>query len=347
MSSCTSTQITEDAVNKLICSILNCNTEAQQIKITLPPAKTHNELLVIVETNKDVQITQPQIQQIKESLQQQTNLPLENHKIIINQHNPPPQTPQNNPPLITIAGVKNIIPIVSTKGGVGKSTVTAIIALLLAEQGYRVGIADLDVYGPSIHHIMQDTSKPQITNNKMQPKEAHGIQFISMGNIIDKPGKALMWRGPMIHKITTQILSATNWHNLDYLMIDTPPGTGDVHITLSKFNINPAIIVTTPQQMALIDTYRTVDLLQSVKIKAMGIVENMSHIVTDAGILYPFGKGGGQELSEKTNIPLMATLPLMPNIQQGADSGNIKQLLDNNTKKMYKDIIEHIVKQSK
>ena len=223
-----------------------------------------------------------------------------------------------------LANVKNIIAVASGKGGVGKSTTSVNLALALAAEGANVGVLDADIYGPSIPTMLGLSGYPTSDDNKtMNPKVAYGLQTISIGYLID-PDQAMIWRGPMVTNALQQLLSDTNWHNLDYLIIDLPPGTGDIQLTLSqKIPVSGAIIVTTPQDIALIDAQRGLSMFDKVKVPVLGLVENMSlHICSECGHEEAiFGTGGGVAMATKNNIDLLGSLPLDINIRKLADAG--------------------------
>jgi len=235
--------------------------------------------------------------------------------------------------------VKNIIAVASGKGGVGKSTVSANLAIALADLGAKVGLVDADIYGPSIP-IMFDVvdEKPLVRNTEagqlMVPVESYGIKLLSIGFFAD-PSQAVVWRGPMASKALTQLFRDADWGELDYLIIDLPPGTGDIHLTLvSGIPLTGAIIVTTPQLVALADAEKAVSMFQipSINVPVLGIVENMSYFTPEElpdNKYYLFGKDGGKQMAEKLNVPLLAQLPLVQSIREAGDSGRPAGLQDN------------------
>src|SRR5829696_3485806 len=222
-----------------------------------------------------------------------------------------------------IKGVKNTIAVASGKGGVGKSTVAVNIAVALAKAGAAVGLLDTDVYGPSIPLMMGAKGQPGMLNNKIQPLQAHGVKIMSIGFLLD-PEKALIWRGPLVAQLITQFLNDVDWGDLDYLVIDLPPGTGDVQLTLAqKIPISGAVIVTTPQDVALADAVKGLKMFQEVKTPILGIVENMSGFVcpccnekTDI-----FGSGGGRRTAEQHGVTLLGEVPIQPGVREGGDAG--------------------------
>ncbi|WP_411728420.1 iron-sulfur cluster carrier protein ApbC [Methyloglobulus sp.] len=220
--------------------------------------------------------------------------------------------------------VKNIIAVASGKGGVGKSTTAVNLALALAAEGANVGILDADIYGPSIPTMLGLSGYPESRDNKtMLPKIAYNIQTMSIGYLVDA-GQAMIWRGPMVTNALQQLLRDTNWDNVDYLIVDLPPGTGDIQLTLSQqIPVSGAIIVTTPQDIALIDAQRGLGMFQKVNVPVLGIVENMSmHICSQCGHSEPiFGAGGGVVMAETNHVDFLGALPLDINIRMQADSG--------------------------
>lgn len=224
-----------------------------------------------------------------------------------------------------VKGVKNIIAVSSGKGGVGKSTTAVNLALALHHLGARVGILDADIYGPSVPLMLGvEDKKPNIVdNNRMMPVEAHGIYSNSIGYLVDK-AEAAVWRGPMASKALSQLLNETWWPELDYLVIDMPPGTGDIQLTLSQqIPTTGAVIVTTPQDLALTDAIKGVNMFTKVDVPVIGIVENMSvHICSQCGYEEAiFGTGGAELMAKKYSIPLLGKLPLHIDIRSETDSG--------------------------
>ncbi|MCD6027643.1 MAG: apbC [Solimicrobium sp.] len=223
-----------------------------------------------------------------------------------------------------LPGIKNIIAIASGKGGVGKSTTAVNLALALHAEGARVGILDADIYGPSIPLMMGITGKPESLDGKtMEPLENYGIQVSSIGFMID-PEQPMVWRGPMVTQALVQLLNQTNWRELDYLVIDMPPGTGDVQLTLSqKVPVTGAVIVTTPQDIALLDARKGLKMFEKVGIPILGIVENMStHICSNCGHQEAiFGLGGGEKMCAEYDVDLLGSLPLSMSIREQMDAG--------------------------
>lgn len=243
--------------------------------------------------------------------------------------------------------VKNIIAVASGKGGVGKSTTAANLALALAAEGAVVGILDADIYGPSQPLIMGISGRPETVDGKtMEPLENHGLQVSSIGFMID-PDEPMVWRGPLVTQAMQQLLSQTNWHDLDYLIVDMPPGTGDVQLTLSqKVPVTGAVIVTTPQDIALLDARKGLRMFEKVDIPILGIVENMSiHICSNCGHAeHIFGEGGGQKMCADFGIDFLGSLPLTMSIREQADSGKPTVIADPDGKiaAIYKDIARKV-----
>lgn len=222
-----------------------------------------------------------------------------------------------------IKGVKNTVAVASGKGGVGKSTVAVNLAVALAKAGAKVGLLDADVYGPSIPLMMGRHDKPLMRSGKIVPLEAHGVHLMSIGFILD-PDKALIWRGPLVAQLITQFLNDVDWGELDYLIIDLPPGTGDVQLTLvQKIPISGAVIVATPQDVALADAVKGLKMFQEVKTPVLGIVENMSGFVCpDCGSThYIFRQGGAKRTAEEHEVPFLGEIPIEPAIVAGGDEG--------------------------
>jgi ATP-binding protein involved in chromosome partitioning len=230
-----------------------------------------------------------------------------------------------------LPGVKNIIAVASGKGGVGKSTTTVNLALALAAEGASVGILDADIYGPSQPMMMGISGRPESSDGKsMEPLENYGVQVISIGFLVD-PDQAMIWRGPMATQALEQLLRQTNWRELDYLLVDMPPGTGDIALTLSqRVPLTGAIIVTTPQDIALLDVQRGVEMFKKVGVPILGIVENMAvYCCPNCGHTeHIFGEGGGQRMAEKYGVDTLGSLPLTLTIREHADAGRPSVVAD-------------------
>lgn len=231
----------------------------------------------------------------------------------------------------TMPNVKNIIAVASGKGGVGKSTTAVNLALALAAEGASVGMLDADIYGPSQPTMLGITGRPESRDNKtLEPMEGHGIQASSIGFMIDLD-TPMVWRGPMVTQALEQLLRDTNWRDLDYLVIDMPPGTGDIHLTLSqKIPVTGSIIVTTPQDIALLDARKGLKMFEKVGIPILGIVENMAiHICSECGHKeHIFGAGGGEKMAAEYEVDYLGGLPLDIRIREQADSGKPTVIAD-------------------
>jgi ATP-binding protein involved in chromosome partitioning len=246
-----------------------------------------------------------------------------------------------------LSNVKNIIAVASGKGGVGKSTTAANLALALAAEGAHVGLLDADIYGPSQPMMMGISGRPESLDGKtMEPLENYGVQVSSIGFMID-PDQPMVWRGPMVTQALQQLLEQTNWRDLDYLIIDMPPGTGDIQLTLSqKVPVTGAVIVTTPQDIALLDARKGLKMFEKVDIPILGIVENMStHICSNCGHAEPiFGSGGGEKMCAEYGVSFLGALPLTMSIREQADSGKPTVVADPDGQiaTIYKDIARKV-----
>ena len=243
----------------------------------------------------------------------------------------------------TIKGVKNIIAVASGKGGVGKSTTAVNLALALAGEGAKVGILDADIYGPSQPRMLGTHARPESRDGKtLDPVMSYNIQSMSIGYLIDEE-TPMIWRGPMVTQALEQLLKDTNWQDLDYLIVDLPPGTGDTQLTLAqKVPVSGAIIVTTPQDIALLDARKGLKMFEKVEVPVLGIVENMSiHICGQCGHEEPiFGEGGGKRMSEQHGVDFMGALPLDIHIREDADNGHptVVSKPDSRIAGIYRDI---------
>lgn len=246
-----------------------------------------------------------------------------------------------------IPEVKNIIAVASGKGGVGKSTTTANLALALAAEGARVAVLDADIYGPSQPQMLGAPERPPqvIKHNDHQfmvPVESHGLQINSMGFLVNE-NTPMMWRGPMVSGALQQLLTQTYWHDVDYLLIDMPPGTGDIQITLAqKVPVTGAVIVTTPQDIALLDAKKGVEMFRKVNVPVLGVVENMAiHVCTNCGHTeHIFGEGGGSRIANDYQTELLGSLPLSLSIRADADAGKPSVVADpeSTESKIYREI---------
>jgi len=223
-----------------------------------------------------------------------------------------------------LAGIKNLIAVASGKGGVGKSTVAVNLALALQQEGARVGLLDADIYGPSIPIMMGARGKaPTMHENRINPIDVHGLKLMSIGFLAGEEAPVI-WRGPMVHKMVSQFLAAVAWGELDYLVIDLPPGTGDAQLTLTQSApLSGAVIVTTPQDVALEDVHRGVRMFEQVKVPILGVVENMSYFVcSHCGEREEiFAHGGGKRAAEKYGAPFLGEIPIVPAIRAAGDNG--------------------------
>lgn len=223
-----------------------------------------------------------------------------------------------------IKNIKNIIAVASGKGGVGKSTTSVNLALALVAEGANVGLLDADIYGPSQPRMLGTTQRPESSDGKsIEPIERYGLQSMSIGFLIDEE-EPMIWRGPMLTQALEQMLNDTNWKDLDYLVIDLPPGTGDIQLTLSqKVPVSGAVIITTPQDISLLDARKALKMFEKVNVPVIGIIENMStHICSQCGHEeHIFGAGGGEKMAEQYDIDLLGSLPLDIKIREDADGG--------------------------
>lgn len=222
-----------------------------------------------------------------------------------------------------IPGVSNIIAVASGKGGVGKSTVAVNLAVALAQTGAKVGLLDADIYGPSIPIMMGVHERPTSDGKKLFPIERHGVKMMSVGFLVPED-TAVIWRGPMVMRAVEQLLYDVDWGNLDYLVVDLPPGTGDAQLTLAqKVPVTGAVVVTTPQDVALIDAGKGVNMFQEVKVPILGIIENMSYFVCPhcEGRTDLFSHGGGRKVAEKLGVPFLGEIPLSVDVREAGDQG--------------------------
>jgi len=219
--------------------------------------------------------------------------------------------------------VKNAVAIASGKGGVGKSTVAVNIAVALAQTGASVGLLDADIYGPNVPTMMGITRLPPPVDNRLVPAQAFGVKVMSIGFLV-KPGQPLIWRGPMLHSAIRQFLADVDWGELDYLIIDLPPGTGDAQLSLAQsIPLSGGIIVTLPQKVSLEDASRGLQMFKELNVPVLGVVENMSYLeLPDGTRMDVFGSGGGEELARTANVPFIGCIPMDPAVRVGGDKGN-------------------------
>jgi len=252
---------------------------------------------------------------------------------------PPPPTPQ--PPKLPIEGVKNLVAVASGKGGVGKTTVAVNLALSLQRMGASVGLLDADVYGPNVPIMLGTDEQPQaLSEREILPVEVQGLKIISMG-LLNPGDKPMIWRGPMLHSVMNQFLRSVVWGKLDYLIVDLPPGTGDVQLSLIQIvPVTGAVLVTTPSVVALADVRKAMEMFRQVNVDILGIVENMSYFSCPhcQGKIDVFGHGEGKRIAETYGVPLLGEIEIDPQIRIGGDTGKPVALLGENApgaKSMY------------
>ncbi|HEX5354000.1 MAG TPA: iron-sulfur cluster carrier protein ApbC [Rhodanobacteraceae bacterium] len=250
--------------------------------------------------------------------------------------------------LMPLPRVKNIIAVASGKGGVGKSTVAVNLALALAAEGANAGVLDADIYGPSQPLMLGITGRPESPDGKsIIPMTSHGLQVMSIGFLVaeDTP---MVWRGPMVTQALTQLLNSTRWRDIDYLIVDMPPGTGDIQLTLTqRVPVAGAVIVTTPQDIALLDAKKGLKAFEKVQVPVLGIIENMAtHVCSNCGHEeHVFGTGGGARMAEQYGVPLLGSLPLDIRIREQADGGNptVSAMPDSDLAMRYREIARNTV----
>ena len=284
----------------------------------------------------------------------ESKFPAMQGKIFIYVKEGAPRKPLTERPRSTTEKIGKIIAVASGKGGVGKSTVTANLAVTLSEMGFRVGVLDADIYGPSQPKMfgVENYMPPAVEHEGQElivPAEAYGIKLMSIGFFI-APTDALVWRGPMATNALKQLIHQTYWDVLDFLLIDLPPGTGDVHLTiLQELKIDGAVIVSTPQQVALADVLRGIKMFQAPKIEipVLGIIENMAWF-TPAELpqnrYYLFGKGGAAELARRENLPLLGEIPIVQSVMEGSETGEPAVSQEKMVREEYRHVAENIVK---
>jgi ATP-binding protein involved in chromosome partitioning len=218
--------------------------------------------------------------------------------------------------------IRNAIAVASGKGGVGKSTVAVNIATVLAKDGARVGLLDADIYGPNVPTMMGVDRLPSPQNNKLVPAESYGVKIMSIGFLV-KPDQPLIWRGPMLHSAIRQFLTDVNWGELDYLIVDLPPGTGDAGLSLAQsLPLSGGVIVTLPQQVSLDDARRGLEMFRQLEVNVFGVVENMSYLeLPDGSRMDIFGAGGGERLAAEAGVPFIGAIPMDPAVRKGGDNG--------------------------
>lgn len=248
-----------------------------------------------------------------------------------------------------LPGVRNLILVMAGKGGVGKSTVASNLTMGLARNGFRVGLLDADIYGPSVPTMFGVGGRPySVDGKKIEPLERFGVKLMSIGFLMEDPKQAIVWRGPMLHGALQQFLNDVNWGKLDYLVLDLPPGTGDVALTLSqKTRATGAVVVTTPQEVALMDVYKAVSMAQKLNIPILGIVENESYFVCDGCDKRHniFGVGGGAKVAELANAPVLGEIPIDPNVRVWGDQGTpvVQAMPQSPVAKAFMDVTDAVV----
>jgi ATP-binding protein involved in chromosome partitioning len=258
-----------------------------------------------------------------------------------------PQPQRQEPPAPAgIPGVANIIAVASGKGGVGKSTVAANLAIALARQGLKVGLMDADIYGPSVPRLFGIAEKPRTEGKKIVPIEKYGIKIMSLGFLL-REDEAVVWRGPMVQSALTQMLNDTLWAPLDVLVLDMPPGTGDAQLTISqRVPLRGAVIVSTPQDIALIDARKGIAMFEKTKVPVLGIVENMSTFVCPncGHESHIFGHGGARAEAKKLGVPFLGEIPLVPLIRETSDAGRpiVATQPDSKEAQAFLDVAEHV-----
>ncbi len=268
---------------------------------------------------------------VKKQIQELLNSKYPDHRVMVMEGFPTLEMgaapPKQNDPWAgrkPIPGVKSVLAVASGKGGVGKSTVSTNLAIALAKEGLKVGLMDSDIYGPSIQIMMGIGQKPGVNEDrKLEPIEKFGIKMMSMGFILDKD-TPVIWRGPMVNKAVEQFLRDVDWGELDVMIVDLPPGTGDVQLSLvQKTPLTGAVIVTTPQEVALVDVRRGFQMFRKLNIHVFGVVENMSYYSnpTSGEPVYIFGKGGGPKAAQELQVPFLGEIPIEQEIAEAGDSG--------------------------
>jgi ATP-binding protein involved in chromosome partitioning len=249
-----------------------------------------------------------------------------------------------------IPGVKNIVAVGSGKGGVGKSTVTVNLAIALAQTGAAVGILDADIYGPNIPLMMGINGRPHAIDERIQTLTNYGVRIMSMGFLTGNDDTPIIWRGPMLHNVLQQFLRQVDWTELDYLLIDLPPGTGDVQLSLTQtVPLTGAVVVSTPQDVALQDARKAIQMFRQVRVEILGIVENMSYFQCPKcdEITHIFSHGGGAETAARYGVPFLGEVPLNVALREGGDAGKPIVATDPNSPaaQAFKQIAEKVVAQ--
>ncbi|HWG37008.1 MAG TPA: Mrp/NBP35 family ATP-binding protein [Terriglobales bacterium] len=235
-----------------------------------------------------------------------------------------PNAPASQMPTQALSGVDRIIAVGSGKGGVGKTTVAVNLAVALAELGQTVGLMDADVYGPNVPLMLGKSEMPRVlADNQIEPLASYGVRFMSMG-LLNPGDKPVIWRGPMLHSAVQQFLRQVQWGRLDYLLVDLPPGTGDVSLSLAQsVPLSGAVVVTTPSEVSLQDGRKALNMFQQLRIRVLGVIENMSSFACPhcLRLVDVFSHGGGERMAEKFGVPFLGALPLVPEVRSGGDRG--------------------------
>ena len=241
--------------------------------------------------------------------------------------------------------MKAVVPIISGKGGVGKSTVAVNLAIALAKQGAKVALIDSDFYGPSIPTLMGGGEVSYDHQDKLIPPVKYGIKYLSLGFFLQNPDDAVIWRGPMFSKALNQLFGDVSWGEVDYCIVDMPPGTGDAQLSLAQqIKLAGAVVVTTPQEVALADVRKSINMLKKVNVEVLGIVENMSGFQLPDGSVVPiFGSGGGEKISELFGVPLLAKIPLQTEIREAGDNGSPIAWTDAPASRYFTDLAASLV----
>ncbi|QDG50083.1 Mrp/NBP35 family ATP-binding protein [Persicimonas caeni] len=253
-----------------------------------------------------------------------------------------PSVPQAEP----VQGVGKVIAVASGKGGVGKSTVAVNLALALKEKGHRVGLLDIDIYGPSLPTLLGIMDRPSVADRRIVPLQAHGLRIMSLGFLMEDD-TPVIWRGPIVTGIIRQFLRDVDWSGLDYLVVDMPPGTGDAQLALAQtVPVDGAVVVTTPSELALIDAARGFEMFRTLNIDVLGVVENMSKFITpDGEEFFIFGEGSVEKEAERLNTELLASIPLDPAVRKGGDEGSpvVVSAPDSETSKAFLELAESVI----
>ena len=303
---------------------MNKNKIINILEKIIPPSQIRNINIFGTEIIIDLNIDNPSLH-AKKKLEKSIISSFEkHHKIIVNFNVEKKKLVLPNDNKNKLVGIDNVIAISSGKGGVGKSTTAVNLALALKEEGANAAILDADIYGPSIPRMLGVSGQPDSEDGKtLQPKIGHGLQSMSIGLLVEED-TPMIWRGPMVTQALEQLLTDTQWKDVDYLIIDLPPGTGDVQLTLcQKIPVSGAVIVTTPQDISLIDARKGLKMFEKVEVPVLGIVENMStHVCKKCGHIESiFGEGGGEQLASEAGVKLLGELPLEKQIREEMDKG--------------------------